>query len=96
MGKSENICFLGDRRSLGRAGAVISWFAIGDSASSNGRPKIAGWSSTSEDIRGAGRLSVGAKTMPTVNELVIATTHHHKVLTITDVHLVNIRILNDV
>ena len=65
MGRSENICFRGERSSDGIAGGASR--AIGESASGTGTPKMADWSSTNEEIRGAGTLSVGAKTMPTVD-----------------------------
>ena len=63
MGRSENICLRGERRSVGNADAASR--GRGESASGTGAPKMALWSSTKEEMRGAGTLRVGAKTMPT-------------------------------
>ena len=65
MGRSENICLRGERRSVGKAAAAPPSRGRGESASETGAPKMALWSSTKEEMRGAGTLRVGAKTMPT-------------------------------
>lgn len=43
---------------VGRASEVTSWLI--------GGPKMMAWSSTKEEMSGAGTLRVGAKTMPTM------------------------------
>lgn len=66
MGRSEKSCFRGERRSVDdEAGMLISRTDKVEGICCRGGPKMVAWSSTREEIRGAGTLRVGAKTMPT-------------------------------
>lgn len=69
-----------------------------DSDSGIGVPKMASWSSTKLEMRGAGTLRVGAKTMPTVmrvSERMLTMKVLACGLTVAHVHLVDHSIVDD-
>ena len=97
-----NICLRGERRSAGAAVETDTCWAMMVEAAegSKGGPKMMVWSSTKEEMRGAGTLRVGAKTMPTVEfsqyaEVVCSRSGAKRGLTIADVHLVNVGIVHN-
>ena len=65
VGRSENICLRGERRSVEAEVVEVCWLEGPSVVWSNSGPKMVVWSSTKEEINGAGTLRVGAKTMPT-------------------------------
>ena len=98
VGRSENICLRGERRSVDDIGGGASGSVAerGDSASSKGGPKISAPSSTKMEISGAGTLSVGAKTMPTVIYVNSGSCLDLKiVLTVANIHLVDVGVADN-
>ena len=72
MGRSENICRRGERvASSARKDVPLRGSWVGEPASSRAAPKMSGKSVRKKAMRGAGMLSVGANTMPTLRTVIL-------------------------
>lgn len=71
---------------------------IGELASSTSAPKMESKSVMNIEIKGAGILRVGAKTIPTVCcvSKVVTVTRRHGLLTVSCSHLVDLGVVDDV
>lgn len=73
VGISENICLLGERMSSGVRGSFDVTSSDGMAGSLDLSPKIASNSVRNMEKTGAGMLSVGEKTIPTLRMVILLT-----------------------